>query len=127
MSNAIVDRFKIIDTDSHLVEPPDLWTSRMSSKWGDLVPHVKWDDDCQGGGVVRRRPAPGAGRARPPRPAGPSSPPSHPPRWEDADPHTWDAKLRLERMDEYGVWAQVLYPERRPVQLGAAQGGRRRA
>ena len=30
----------IIDTDTHVVEPPDLWTSRLSSKWGDLVPHV---------------------------------------------------------------------------------------
>ena len=30
----------IIDTDTHVVEPPDLWTSRVSSKWGDLVPHV---------------------------------------------------------------------------------------
>ena len=33
----------IIDTDTHVVEPPDLWTSRVSSKWGDLVPHVAWD------------------------------------------------------------------------------------
>ena len=49
MSNAIVDRFKIIDTDTHLVEPPDLWTSRMSKKWGDLVPSVRWDDDAQEG------------------------------------------------------------------------------
>ena len=24
----------------HINEPPDLWTSRVSSKWGDLVPHV---------------------------------------------------------------------------------------
>ena len=47
MSNAIVDRFKVIDTDAHLVEPPDLWTSRMSKKWGDLVPSVRWDDDAQ--------------------------------------------------------------------------------
>ena len=33
----------IIDTDTHVVEPPDLWTSRVSAKWGDLVPHVAWD------------------------------------------------------------------------------------
>ena len=109
MSNAIVDRFKIIDTDSHLVEPPDLWTSRMSSKWGDLVPHVKWDDNFKEEAwfVGDQRLAPVASAAQ----AGwPEFAPAHPPRWEDADPHTWDAKLRLERMDEYGVWAQVLYP-----------------
>ena len=35
-----VSEIPIIDTDTHVVEPPDLWTSRVSSKWGDLVPHV---------------------------------------------------------------------------------------
>jgi predicted TIM-barrel fold metal-dependent hydrolase len=109
VSKAIVDRFKIIDTDSHLVEPPDLWTSRMSKKWGDLVPQVRWDEDFQEEAwfVGNQRLAPVASAAQ----AGwHEFAPAHPPRWEDADPHTWDAKLRLERMDEYGVWAQVLYP-----------------
>ena len=109
MSNAIVDRFKVIDTDTHLVEPPDLWTSRMSTKWGDLVPHVRWDDNAKEEAwfVGDQRLAPVGAAAQ----AGwPEYPPAHPPRWEDADPHTWDAKLRLERMDEYGVCAQVLYP-----------------
>ena len=33
----------IIDTDTHVNEPPDLWTSRMSAKkWGDLIPTVQW-------------------------------------------------------------------------------------
>ena len=45
---ADVDQFKIIDTDSHVIEPYDLWTSRLSvQKWGDKVPHVKWDEDLQ--------------------------------------------------------------------------------
>ena len=45
----------IIDTDTHVVEPPDLWTSRVSSKWGDLVPHVALGPGGGGGGVVQRR------------------------------------------------------------------------
>ncbi len=36
--------------------------------------------------------------------------PSHPPTLADADPACYDAKSRLERLDDYGVWAQVLYP-----------------
>ena len=33
----------LIDTDTHAVEPADLWTSRMSkAKWGDDIPHVKY-------------------------------------------------------------------------------------
>ena len=109
MSKAIVDRFKVIDTDAHVVEPPDLWTSRMSTKWGDRIPSVRWDEDAKEEAwfVGGQRLGPVASAAQ----AGwHEFPPAHPPRWADADPHTWDARLRLERMDEYGVWAQVLYP-----------------
>ena len=109
VQDTIVNRFKVIDTDAHMVEPPDLWTSRMSTKWGDLVPSVRWDDDAKEEAwfVGDHRLGPVAAAAQ----AGwHEYPPSHPPRWEDADPHTWDARLRLQRMDEYGVWAQVLYP-----------------
>ena len=45
MTTSISD-IPIIDVDTHVVEPPDLWTSRMStSRWGDLVPHVRWDEE----------------------------------------------------------------------------------
>ncbi len=38
----------VVDTDSHAVEPWDLWTGRMSSKWGDGIPHVMYvpERDC---------------------------------------------------------------------------------
>jgi uncharacterized protein len=43
-----VDRYRVVDSDTHVIEPYDLWTSRISvKKWGDLVPHVKWDDELQ--------------------------------------------------------------------------------
>jgi hypothetical protein len=32
---------KIIDADTHLTEPHDLWTSRAPAKWKDKVPQVK--------------------------------------------------------------------------------------
>ena len=32
--------FPIIDVDSHLSEPPDLWTKRLSPKWADVAPRV---------------------------------------------------------------------------------------
>ena len=40
---AIADRIKVIDVDTHVSEPEDLWTSRVSKKWGDLIPHVVRD------------------------------------------------------------------------------------
>src|SRR3546814_20687631 len=36
--------------------------------------------------------------------------PSHPLVLADADPGSWDPTERLKRLDEYGVYAQVLYP-----------------
>ncbi len=32
---------KIIDVDTHLTEPPDLWTSRVPATYKDKVPYVK--------------------------------------------------------------------------------------
>ena len=31
---------KVISADSHIVEPPDLWTSRAPAKYKDQVPHM---------------------------------------------------------------------------------------
>ncbi|WP_241384586.1 amidohydrolase family protein [Rhodococcus sp. CH91] len=100
---------KIIDTDTHVVEPPDLWTSRMSKKWGDLVPHVRWDE--QRGDEAwfvsgTRMSAVGS-----PAMAGwHEYPPSCPPRFVDTDPRSWDPGKRLALMDDYGIHAQILYP-----------------
>ena len=55
MLESEVDRFKVIDTDTHVIEPYDLWTSRLDvKKWGDKVPHVKFDEKLPGGRVVLR-------------------------------------------------------------------------
>ncbi len=104
----IAERFNVIDVDTHIVEPPDLWTSRVSKRWGDLVPHVKPDRN----GVERwymgeeRLPAAGAVAQ-----AGwKDYPPSFPATLAQADPAAWKAVDRLERMDQYGIYAQVLYP-----------------
>ena len=110
VSASIVERFRVIDTDTHLVEPPDLWTSRMSSRWGDLVPRVVGTRPTseEAWFIGDQRVAP-VGVGRPGRMARVSRP-TIPRRWSDADPRTWEAKARLARMDEYGIFAQVLYP-----------------
>ena len=35
------DEFGPIDTDTHITEPPDVWTARVSKKWGNAVPHIR--------------------------------------------------------------------------------------
>ena len=106
----VVERIKVIDADSHVSEPADLWVSRVSTeKWGDLVPHVQFDEKINedrwfmGGRPFQPTAAAAmAGWKEPP--------PDHPPTLEDADPGAYIAKQRLKRMDEYGIWAQVVYP-----------------
>ena len=34
---------RIISVDDHVVEPPDLWTSRLPSKYADRCPRVERD------------------------------------------------------------------------------------
>ena len=100
---------KIIDSDTHVTEPADLWTSRLPSRWREKAPRV-----------VR---APGTSEWRWRvgdawlTPVGMYShagwhefAPGAPPTIEEADPACWEPKARLQRMDEYGIYAQVLYP-----------------
>ncbi|MCE3288516.1 MAG: amidohydrolase [Caulobacter sp.] len=108
--NAIVKDFKVIDTDTHVIEPYDLWTSRISvKKYGDKVPHVKWDpnmnEDAWFFGGDRTGAAAGAAMA-----GWHEYPPKRPQRLEQVDPALYNNTARLKKMDEYGIWAQVLYP-----------------
>ena len=32
--------YRIISSDNHVTEPPDLWTSRIAPKFKDRAPHV---------------------------------------------------------------------------------------
>ena len=38
--------YRVISSDSHVVEPQDLWTSRMPSKFGDRTPHIESLEDA---------------------------------------------------------------------------------
>ncbi len=100
----------IVDTDTHITEPADTWTARMSTKkWGDMVPHVKYDETLKeefwfvGDKVL----VPACMTAQ----AGWDKPfPSHPPTYAEAHPASFEAKARLELMDGLGIYAQALYP-----------------
>jgi len=99
----------IIDCDSHVTEPPDLWTSRLPKKWADLAPRPEWDEQF---GEHRWRVGKELLRGvyEFAQAGWKEYPPAHPRAIEDADPAAWDPKVRLERLDEYGLYAQVLYP-----------------
>ncbi|MCH7599973.1 MAG: amidohydrolase [Myxococcales bacterium] len=106
-SSSVFDRIKAIDVDTHITEPADVWTSRVSKKWGDVVPHVErhhgrdiWligDEMVGGPGFTTMA---GFDGSYPECPAG----------YDDIPKASFDAKARLEYMDEEGIWAAVLYP-----------------
>src|SRR5579875_2125251 len=103
---------KVIDSDTHLSEPHDLWTSRAPRQWKERVPQVKekdgklmWviDGDKSLGyptpaSVIRKsgEKIRGWGFMQC--------------RMEDVHPGSFDIKERLRYMDETGIWAQIIYP-----------------
>jgi predicted TIM-barrel fold metal-dependent hydrolase len=104
------DQIRVIDADTHVSEPEDLWTSRVSSKWGDLVPHVV--PDPNGGpieywaiGDVFLAPTAVAAMA-----GFDGILPDHPATLREAVPAAYDPHARLAHMDAEGIYAQVLYP-----------------
>lgn len=104
----IAERYNVIDVDTHIIEPPDLWSSRVSKKWGDLVPHVKIDKRGIERWYMGEERLPAAGSVA--QAGWKDFPPSFPPTLAEADPASWKAEHRLKRMDQYGIHTQVLYP-----------------
>jgi uncharacterized protein len=104
----LFDRYAVIDVDTHLTEPPDVWTARMPAHLHERVPHIEridgrdtWTADGQ------RLGAPGFYSM-----AGWNGvmPVSIPNTFDDIDPSMYDPHARLRFLDAEGIDAQVLYP-----------------
>lgn len=100
---------QVIDTDSHVSEPADLWTSRVSKRWGDAVPHVRrYERDGEDRWFIGDEMMSPTGMFA--MVGWPEIFPSHPPTLEDADPAVFDPVARLAKLDENGIFAQLIYP-----------------
>jgi predicted TIM-barrel fold metal-dependent hydrolase len=100
---------RLIDADAHISEPPDVWTSRLPTRYRDAGPQVRldeqgreiWTMDGQRLCFVGSSAA-GAGWSGDHRHA--------PPTLAECHPACHDAVERLAYMDANAIWAQVLYP-----------------
>jgi predicted TIM-barrel fold metal-dependent hydrolase len=98
-----------IDADTHITEPGDVWTSRLPQKFQAAAPRMIRNDEgvdlWQFGTAERKIPVGATALAGWPEPF-----PSIPKNLDECAPGAYDAKARLEYMDEIGAWAMALYP-----------------
>ncbi len=101
----------VIDNDTHVSEPPDLFSSRLPAKWKDDAPKIIRNEDSgyevwaignASEAVVPVGHAACAGWHEPF--------PAAPPGFADIPPAAHDASARLEYMDALRIWAMALYP-----------------
>ena len=107
MSQKFFEKYKVIDVDTHITEPAGVWTDRVSSKWGNKVPHIRkiegrdmWfigDEPAGGPGFYTM-----AGHT--------GTYPDVPMGYDDIPAASYDANARLKLMDEESIYAMVLYP-----------------
>src|SRR5262245_21589916 len=102
--------WKMISSDSHVVEPPDLWTERMDRAFRDRAPRVVGEHDgdwwmidgtrgnsFQGGAQVGKR----FEHAEDLKPAA---------RFSEVRPGAYQPTEFLRENEEDGIWASVIYP-----------------
>jgi len=118
----LVRGIKVIDVDTHLSEPLDLWTSRATPTYRDRVPQMRMLDG-QWTWTIDGNRSMGVGSAASviyrdgSKAAGIEFT-----DWQvdEVHPGCSQTKARLAFMDENGIWAQVVYPN----VLGFAGQGR---
>ena len=108
----LIKGIKVIDVDTHLSEPHDLWTSRAPAKWKDLVPQVKPDAKGNLRWVIDGDRSMGVSSACSVVHAdGRQAEGIDFTTWQISDVHPAcsQTKARVALMDEMGVHAQILY------------------
>ena len=103
--------FAVIDTDTHVTEPHDLWTANAPAAYRDRVPSVKVVDGVQmwtvDGVVLGRASASSVVHRDGSRNRGIDFITWN---FDDATIAAYDVDARLQMMDENGIWAHIVYP-----------------
>jgi predicted TIM-barrel fold metal-dependent hydrolase len=105
--------FKLVSSDSHVVEPPDLWTSRMDKAHRDRAPRLLSDEQgdyfiCEGSKRAGTRAGIGlvATRAK-------YEDPEHDfgfeGRWSDVVEAAYEPDARIKELDREGIEAELMY------------------
>ncbi|MFP6628272.1 MAG: amidohydrolase, partial [Myxococcota bacterium] len=108
----LLDGLKVIDTDTHYSEPHDLWSSRATGKYKELVPQVKTIDGKEAWYVDGDVQIGFASPSSVIRNDGRKSQGIEFFGWNMEDVHaaSYDLEARLAMMDDMGIHAQIVYP-----------------
>ncbi|NRA08772.1 MAG: amidohydrolase [Myxococcales bacterium] len=112
MRTTAIDGLHIIDVDAHITEPHDLWTSRAPAAYRDRVPRVEESNGKRAWVIEGNVELSMANPASVIRKDGEKSKGIEFFGWQIEDVHTasWDMRARVEVLDRFGIYAQVLYP-----------------
>jgi predicted TIM-barrel fold metal-dependent hydrolase len=101
--------FRTVSADSHVVEPPDLWTRRIDRRFLARAPRIVSEADSdyillEGTQFPKRGLGTIAAAGQPAESLGERG------RWADVRRGAWDPLARLADLDRDGVEAEILYP-----------------
>lgn len=103
--------FKLVSADSHIVEPPDLWTTRMDRRYRDRAPRIVMDEKfdyfaCEGS----KRSGGGIGLlATRPKYDDPDHDFGFEGKWVDVVEAAYDPAERVAELDREGIEAELIY------------------
>ena len=103
--------FKLVSADSHIVEPPDLWTTRIDRAFRDRAPRIVEDDKgdyfvCEGS----KRSGGGLGLlATRPKYDDPEHDFGFEGKWTDVVEAAYDPAARVAELDREGIEAELIY------------------
>ena len=106
----VIGDAKVIDTDTHFTEPPDLWTSRAPAAYKDKVPYMKTVDGQSRWFVEGDTPWGAVGVTVVGKQGRKVTGKMSLATFEEMDEAAYDAKARLRLMDRMGIHAQIVYP-----------------
>jgi predicted TIM-barrel fold metal-dependent hydrolase len=108
----LAEEVRVVDADTHMTEPMDLWTKRAPRGYEDRLPRVE-EVDGRPMWVLDGKPFGFAGGGSTIDPKGKKHPfAESQPVWRREQAHraAYDPQARLDMMDEFGIYAQVIYP-----------------
>jgi predicted TIM-barrel fold metal-dependent hydrolase len=100
----------MISSDSHIIEPPNLWTGRVPDHLADRAPRVVVEDDGEWWYIDGRKTMSHLGIQTGARFEGDPDKLVTSATWDQVRPAAYDPRAYLEENETDGVWGSVIYP-----------------